>query len=447
MNKTGRARASSLVRWCLIIIALVVAGFALAWRPAIEPVKPPPAPESFSPDLVQRGARLSAIGNCATCHTATDAPPYSGGLALRTPFGAIYSTNITPDLNTGIGTWSEQAFRRAMRDGIARDGRHLYPAFPYDHYTRVNDDDINAIYAFLMTRDPVDAPPRPNDLTFPFGFRPLVAAWNLLYLDKSPVRPDPAQSAEWNRGAYLAQSLGHCGACHSPRDALGAEDKRQYLGGGEADNWYVPALNAKSPSPLPWTVEQLTAYLRTGLAPDHAIAGGPMQGVVNSLSKADAKDLQAIAVYIKSMLGTPSPEQQARADAARQRAALGALAAVRPATPVTGKDEESLMKLGASVYEGACARCHDAGRQESSGGALPLPLAIAVYDPDSRNLVHIVRDGIVPPAGRPGRWMPGFADTLTDEQLIALVSYLRRYAADAPPWTDVTASVRKAKSP
>ena len=445
-NKTGGTTAQ-LLRWLLLVVLLVIiAGAVLACRPVIEPIKPP-ARESFDPTLVQRGARLSAIGDCATCHTSNEMLPYSGGLALPTPFGTIFSTNISPDAKTGIGTWSEQAFRRAMREGISRDGHYLYPAFPYDHYTHVTDDDVKALYALLMTRDPIEAPARSNDLRFPFGFRPLVAAWNLLYLDKSPIRSDPAQSTEWNRGAYLVQSLGHCGACHSPRNALGAEDKRQYLGGGQAEDWYVPALNARSPSPLPWTVEQLTAYLRTGLARDHAIAGGPMQGVVNSLSNADEKDVQAIAVYIKSTLGTPSPEQQGRANSAIARAALGTLAAVRPTTPPTSKDDENLMKLGASIYEGACARCHDAGRQDSSGGALPLPLAIAVYDPDARNLVHIIREGIVPPPIQRGRWMPGFADAFTDEQLIALVSYLRRYAADAPPWPDVAASVQKAKSP
>jgi mono/diheme cytochrome c family protein len=448
MNKIENGRASALMLWCLVVIVLVLAaGFALAWRPAIEPIKLP-ARESFDRRLVQRGARLSAVGDCATCHTSNDASPYAGGLALGTPFGTIYSTNITPDPKTGIGTWSDQAFRRAMREGISRDGHHLYPAFPYDHYTHVADDEITALYAFMMTRDPIEAPARQNDLKFPFGFRPLVAGWNLLYLDKSPFRPDPSQSAEWNRGAYLVQSLGHCGACHSPRNALGAEDKRQYLGGGEAEGWYVPALNARSLSPLPWTVEQLTAYLGTGLARDHAIAAGPMQGVVNSVSNADEKDVQAIAIYIKSVLGTPSPEQQARARSAVQRAALGSLAAVRPTTPPsTSKDEENLMALGETVYAGACAGCHDAGRQDSSGGALPLPLAIAVYEPDLRNLVHIIREGIYPPSGQRGRWMPGFADPLTDEQLIALVSYVRRYAADAPPWADIAESIQKAKSP
>jgi mono/diheme cytochrome c family protein len=334
-----------------------------------------------------------------------------------------------------------------MHEGVSRDGQHLYPAFPYDHFTHVSDDDVKALYAFMMTRDPVSAPARENRLIFPLGFRPLVAAWNLLYLDKSPFRPDLAQSAEWNRGAYLAQSLGHCSACHSPRNALGAEDKRQYLGGGDAEDWYAPALNAKSSSPLPWTVGQLAAYLRTGLAQDHAIAGGPMQDVVNNLGSADEKDVQALAIYIKSTLGAPSAEQQARAKASIQRAALGSLALVQPTTPASSKDDERLMQLGASVYAGTCASCHDTGRQISSSGALPLPLAVAVYDPDPRNLIHIIREGIIPPAGHPGRWMPGFADALTDEQLVALLTYLRRYAADAPAWPDVAAIVQKAKSP
>jgi mono/diheme cytochrome c family protein len=435
------------MRWFLLAILLVVAaGFIIAWHPAIDPIKPPTR-ESFNPILIKQGARLAATGNCASCHTASETSPYSGGLPLSTPFGTIYSTNITPDPNTGIGTWSEEAFRRAMHEGVSRDGQHLYPAFPYDHFTHVSDDDVKALYAFMMTRDPVSAPARENRLIFPLGFRPLVAAWNLLYLDKSPFRPDLAQSAEWNRGAYLAQSLGHCSACHSPRNALGAEDKRQYLGGGDAEDWYAPALNAKSSSPLPWTVGQLAAYLRTGLAQDHAIAGGPMQDVVNNLGSADEKDVQALAIYIKSTLGAPSAEQQARAKASIQKAALGSLALVQPTTPASSKDDERLMQLGASVYAGTCASCHDTGRQISSSGALPLPLAVAVYDPDPRNLIHIIREGIIPPAGHPGRWMPGFADALTDEQLVALLTYLRRYAADAPAWPDVAAIVQKAKSP
>jgi mono/diheme cytochrome c family protein len=428
-----------------IIVLAVITVTALA-RPSIDPITPP-GQHTFDPALVKRGAQLAAIGNCAGCHTASEKSPYAGGLAMATPFGKIYSTNITPDPKTGIGTWSEEAFRRAMQEGISRDGHHLYPAFPYDHFTRLSRDDIKALYAFFMTRDPINAPAHANDLRFPFGFRPLIAVWNSLYLDKRSFALNPSQSQEWNRGAYLADTLGHCSACHSPRNKLGEEDKRQYLGGGEAENWYAPALNAKSPSPVPWSVEALHAYLRTGLAPDHAIAGGPMQDVVDGLKYADEKDVHAIATYIHSMLGTPTAEQQTRADSSRRRAALSSITLAKPTAPIASSDEERQLQLGATVYTSACASCHDAGRQLSSDGALPLPLAIAVYDPDPRNLIHIVRNGIFPAADQRGRWMPAFSGTLTDEQLTALVVFLRHYAADAPPWPKVADTVQKAKSP
>ncbi|MFL6675319.1 MAG: cytochrome c [Massilia sp.] len=436
------AKRSWWFRLLLLAAVLAVAAFALAWRPAIDKL-PANTAQRFDPAQVRRGAQLAAVGTCATCHTADPASPYAGGLPLHTPFGVVYSTNITPDAATGIGGWPEQAFMRAMRSGIARDGHHLYPAFPYDHYTRLSDDDIRAIYAFVMTRDPIRAPARDNQMTFPFGFRPLVAGWNLLFLDKQAVQPQADQGADWNRGAYLVDALGHCGACHTPRNALGAPEKRQYLGGGEAEGWFVPALNAHSPSPLPWTVDQLTAYLRTGIAADHAVAGGPMQDVVTSLAAADENDVRAIATYIHSHMGTPSPQTRDAALAGARQASAQSL----PMPPPGNSDEEKLIRAGAEVYAGACARCHDGGRQASSGGALQLPAAVAVYDPDPRSLIHIIRDGIAPPAAEPGRWMPAFAGALTDDQVVALAAYLRRHAAHLPPWPDLPASVQKAKQP
>jgi mono/diheme cytochrome c family protein len=437
-----RHKRRSWWRWALLLAAALVLGaVALAWRPAIDPL--PGASARFDPVLVRRGAQLAAVGTCGTCHSANPAAPFAGGLPLHTPFGVVYSTNITPERETGIGAWPERAFVRAMRDGISRDGHHLYPAFPYDHYTRMSDDDIRAVYAYVMTRDPIRAPAHENHLTFPFGFRPLIAGWNLLFLDRQPVRPQADKGADWNRGAYLAEALGHCSACHTPRNALGAPERRKYLGGGEAEGWYVPALNKDSPSPLPWSVEQLTSYLRTGIAPDHAIAGGPMQGVVESLAGADAGDVRAIAVYIHSLMGTPSPQVQQNAIDGARRAALESL----PLPAQGDSADDRLIQLGAQVYAGACARCHDRGRQVSSGGALQLPAAVAVYDPDPRSLIHIIRDGITPPAAEPGRWMPGFADALSDEQVVALAAYLRRHAAHLPPWPDLPASVQKAKQP
>jgi mono/diheme cytochrome c family protein len=436
----GQRRQRPRWQWALLLIAVLAAiAFAIAWRPAIAPGS---GTSNFASASIERGARLAAIGTCGTCHTADPAAPYAGGVPMQTPFGILYSTNITPDAKTGIGSYTEEAFARALREGVARNGRHLYPAFPYDHYTLLTDADIRDLYAFIMTRDPIEAPAHENRLRFPFGFRPLLAGWKLLYLDKKAHEPQSSKDAAWNRGAYLVDALAHCGACHTPRNALGAEQPRHYLGGGEAENWYVPALNADSPSPLPWTVDQLTTYLRTGIAIDHAAAGGPMQDVVASLARANEADVRSIAVYIHSLLKTPSTQTQENAIVGARQARVRSL----PPAPAGDTPAQRQLQLGATVYAGACARCHDRGRAASSGAALQLPAAVAVYDPDPRSLIHIIRDGIRPPAAEPGRWMPGFGDSLTDEQVEALAAYLRHSAARLPAWPELKGAVQKAKS-
>lgn len=440
MKREPRQAKSPLLRWIAVLLLVIGAAAALSWRPAIAPL-PTGAPAVFDAALVQRGARLAAAGLCASCHTADAAAPYAGGVPIATPFGVVYSTNITPDRATGIGAWPEAAFARAMRAGVSRDGHLLYPAFPYTHYTRLAAGDIQALYAFVMGRQALRAPARRNSMTFPFGFRPLLAGWNLLYLDRSPVRTEPTRDATWNRGAYLAQALGHCSACHSPRNGLGAEERKRYLGGGEVEGWYAPALNAGSPSPLPWTVDALDAYLRTGIAADHAIAGGPMQDVTADLAAADPGDTRALATYIVALMGKPNAALAARAGAAlRSRAPL-------PPAAAGDSGEARQLQLGAAVYADACARCHDGGRAIVSGGALQLPAAIALYDPDPRSLVHIILDGVTPRDGQAGRWMPAFADILSDGQVIALAAYLRRAGAQAPPWSNLPAAVQKARNP
>jgi len=426
-----------------LLLVLALAAWAIMHHPEIDR-EPAAQRQAFEPVIVERGARLAAVGTCAACHTVDLARPFAGGLPLATPFGTIYSTNITPDARTGIGDWSEAAFTRALREGVSRDGHLLYPAFPYDHYTRMTQDDIRALYAYFMTRPALASPAPQNDLRFPFGLRPLVAFWNILYLERKPWMPDPKQGVEWNRGAYLADALAHCAACHSPRTRLGGPDQRRFLDGGEAEGWYVPALNANSPSPLPWTRDHLAEYLRTGIAPDHAAAGGPMQAVVENLRLADPADVDAIATYVYSYL-RHVPAQASPAPMAAQ-----ALQAGEPAhLPQPRADDPDLarMRTGYAVYANACARCHDLGRAETSGAALPLQKAVALYDPDPRSLIHIVRDGIAPPDGEPARWMPGFAGILDDGQTAALMAYLRRYGADKPAWDNIEDSVRKAKQP
>src|ERR1700726_2642624 len=302
------------------IIAGIVAGlligvavFAVVWRPAI-PALEPPTPQSFDADLVKRGRELAAVGNCNDCHTVRGLKNFAGGLPVPTPFGTIYSTNITPDAETGIGRWSEAAFRRAMRSGVDRAGQHLYPTFPYDHFTNVSDEDDHALYAFLMTRLAVHAPAPANRLSFPLDQRFVVAGWKLLFFRRGTYQPDSTQSAEWNRGAYLVEGLAHCGSCHTPRNALGAERASAQFAGGDVDNWHAYAINAQSPAPVPWDADALFAYLRKGWQPDHGVARGPMAQVVSNLSQAPDSDIRAIATYMAGVFGAPAPDRKRRGE-------------------------------------------------------------------------------------------------------------------------------------
>jgi mono/diheme cytochrome c family protein len=390
-----------------------------------------PAGSSFDPAAVATGAQLAAIGNCIVCHTATGGRPYAGGRPLQTPFGIIYGTNITPDPDTGIGRWSGAAFARAMREGLDREGRHLYPAFPYDHYTKLTDEDIRAIYAFMMTREPVRAVTPPNQLLFPFNIRSLIAVWKRRYLEPGVFLPDPAQTAEWNRGAYLVQGLGHCGACHTPRNRLGAEKKDQFLAGGEAEGWHAPALNADSPAPEPWTAQHLYRYLRHGFSDRHDVPAGPMAPVVHNLATVPEGDVRAIAAYVAAQIGPATPERQARRAAAA-------------AAPSAADSAERLYRAGQIVYAGACAGCHDSGRlSPSSGDALQLQLSTSLRLPTPRNFIHIVLDGITPRDGESGPWMPGYAGALTDGQLAALTVYARSKFGGGLAWRGVANEVKK----
>jgi mono/diheme cytochrome c family protein len=377
---------------------------------------------SFDSALVARGAQLSAIGNCASCHTQRGGKPFAGGRPLKTPFGTLYSTNITPDVDTGIGAWAEADFLRAMHDGIDRAGRNLYPAFPYEHFTRVTDDDVKAIYAFIMTRDPVHARTSANHLAFPMSFRPMVSAWKVLFFDPGVYRSDPGRSAEWNRGAYLVEGLGHCGACHTPRNGLGAEEKSDYLGGGEAEGWHATALNASSPAPVPWTTDQMTRYLRQGWDEAHGTAAGPMSPVVHELSEVPEEDVRAMAAYLATVM---------------QGAASGStrVAAANAADVQLGN--------GAVIFDGACASCHDVPSSSTSSiRTVPLALTTSLNAPDSRNALHIVLEGIWPESGEKGALMPGFEGALTDVQLASLLDYLRVHFAARPPWSDIPEQAR-----
>src|SRR3954453_522272 len=389
----------------IIVLAAAVAAFAVIWRPGIAACDPP-APASFDAALGKRGRELAAAGNCGDCHTLRGGKAFAGGLPVPTPFGTIYSSNITPDPETGIGSWPEAALRRAMRSGVDRDGRHLYPTFPYDHFTNVSDEDDSALFAFLMTRQPVHAPARANQLRFPLDQRFVIAGWKLLFLRHGTFQPDGTKSAEWNRGAYLVEGLAHCGACHTPRNALGAEQASAPFAGGDVDNWHAYAINAQSPSPVPWDAEALFLYLRHGWHPDHGVARGPMAEVVSNLSSVPESDVRAIAAYMAGQFAAPPPDRKRRAEEVLTQATSSATAAAAASA------------AGAAIYAAACAGCHETDRPLPYGG-VNLSFSPAISSPDARNAANTVLSGVRPVQGERSPIMPGFASSMNDAQLAA----------------------------
>jgi mono/diheme cytochrome c family protein len=422
----------------LLVAVLVIAGLIVwSWHSEIAAIEPP-APSSFDTAAVARGAALAAAGNCLDCHTAPGGAPLAGGRAVATPFGTIYATNITPHPESGIGRWPEPAFRRALREGVDRQGRHLYPAFPYDHFTKLTDPDIGALYAYLMSVDPVAAATPPSRLPFPLDQRMLVAGWKLLFLERGTYRPDAAQSAEWNRGAYLAEGLAHCGACHTPRNALGAERRGARYGGGFSEGWYGPALNASQPAPVPWTAERLFNYLRTGFDPEHGAAAGPMAPVVRNLAPLPDSDIRAIAAYVTSTAaGAPV---QRRPEAALEFARQQSYKPLDLAADGTAAGADG---IGRTLFAGACASCHYSGGNVSFSRPVDLALSTAVNAPVPNNLIQVILHGVRPPTHESDPLMPPFGGALTDPQIAAVVNFVRGHFSRQPAWADVEGEIRK----
>ena len=412
--------------------ALGMATLALPIRGAIAPIAPPD-PATFSADMIARGKVLAALGDCAVCHTADGGIANAGGRPLHTPFGTVYSTNLTPDVATGIGGWSYAAFERAMREGIGRDGRHLYPAFPYTAFSRISDADMQALYAFLMSQPAVTAAAPDNRMTFPFNIRPLMAGWNLLFHRPGQLQAEPVQSPQWNRGRYLVEGLGHCGACHTPRNALGAEKTgAAYLAGGFADGWEAPALTELSMAPIPWTEDELFTYLRTGFSRFHGTAAGPMAPVVHALKEVPDADVRAMAVYLASLSGP------AVADAAATAAMLEARAeaSLRPMDSVGGR-----------LFAGACAACHAPEGPTLFGARPALALNTNVHAVRPDNLIRVILEGIPKPAAPELGDMPAFRDSLDNAQVADLVRYMRaKFAPDAPAWEGLEGTVARLRA-
>jgi nicotinate dehydrogenase subunit B len=402
---------------------------ALPWRAAMAPVAPLD-PTLYSAATIARGKLLAALGDCAVCHTAPGGAAYAGGFGLKTPFGIVYSRNITPDVATGIGGWSYAAFARAMREGISRDGSHLYPVFPYTDFTRTSDGDLQALYAYLMSRPVVSAVTPKTALAFPMNLRPVMAGWNLLFHRPGAYQADPVRSAQWNRGAYLVEGLGHCGGCHTPRNALGAEVASKPLAGGWAEGWEAPPLNGLSHAPIPWSEAELFTYLRTGFSALHGPAAGSMGPVVREMTALPDADLRAMAHYLASFSGPVAPETEAKlASEIDLRSGGAMLASAGP---------------GARIYQGACAVCHESGAPPHFGVQPNLALNSNLTSARPDNLIRTILEGIQAPALDHLGAMPSFAQSLNDDQIADLVGFLRRhYAPNQQPWADLPQTISR----
>lgn len=429
MSAARRALAGLAV---LVLVVLAFLAWRLLWLPGpmafaggqqvsladYKGASPTGVPaELTSADLVTRGKYLTAAADCAACHTAPGGQPFAGGLAFHLPFGTLYTPNITPDKETGIGNWSNADFLRAVHRGIAADGRRLYPAFPYASYTLLTDDDVLAIRAYLATIPAMHQPDRPNTFSFPYNQRWLMVFWSGFFNSDARFQPVAERSAAWNRGAYLVEALEHCGECHTPRNPLQARDTRQKFAGGVAEGWNAYNITSDPASGVGgWTGQALASYLSTGFAADHGSASGPMNEAVQlSLSQLTPGDIQAIVTYLR----TVPPIQ------------TGAAPPMAGPAPVLAAAGPSDNKLGKRIFEGACASCHSWNGQGAIIPAAQLTGVRAVNDPTGTNIVLMVLHGAGAPAG--GHvFMPAFASSYTNAEIAAVANYVSARFGAAP---------------
>ncbi len=434
--RPGRRRstprlAPALLSACAAAVG-ALAAVVLPLRAAI-PEIPRPDPAVYSAATVARGRLALAAGGCAVCHAGPDGRGLAGGRGIHTPFGTVFASNISPDPAAGIGAWSYSAFERAMREGVSRDGRNLYPAHPYTSFARASDADLQALYAALMAA-PAEAPvPPPTRLAAPLNQRRLMRLWNALFLRGEPLVPDPARGETWNRGRELVEGLGHCSACHSPRNAFGAErGGALHLAGGTVDGWDAPAIAGAAGSPVPWTADALHRYLSTGHDPHHGVAAGPMAAVVRGLAALPDADRRAMADYLASLQGASPDAAPVRA------AALGARAAAEP---------QGVSALGGQIYRGACAQCHEPDGPTLFGVRPSLALNTGVHAERPDNLIRVVLEGLMEPAHPDLGTMPAFGRVYSDRQVAELLRYVRaRFAPAAPPWADLDATVARIRA-
>jgi mono/diheme cytochrome c family protein len=389
----------------VLLLAALVVFLNLRGEGALHDAPPqtPPATES-----VARGAYLARAGNCMTCHTERGGPPFAGGRAIETPFGTVYASNLTPDPATGIGSWSADHFWRALHNGRGKDGRLLYPAFPYPNYTLVTRADSDAIFDYLRSLPAVQRPNTGHRLGWPYSTQAALAVWRALYFTPGAHEEDRTQSAQWNRGAYLVRGLGHCSACHISRNLLGASSDMMDLSGGliPMQNWYAPSLTSPAEAGVAdWELAQIAHLLQTGVAPRGTVLGPMAEVVLHSTQYLAPADLGAMAVYLKAL-----PQSRGKGQTPPQ--AMSAHMAER----------------GAKLYGQHCAQCHGDNGEGVAGAYPALAGNRAVTLGVTANLVQVVLNGGFPPAtrGNPRPFgMPPFATVLSDADVAAVISHIR----------------------
>jgi mono/diheme cytochrome c family protein len=404
-------RTSARIAIALVAVVAIAIAAIYVLRPKMLPTPAGgPRPVNATTQVIDRGEYLARAGDCVACHTQPNGAEFAGGRGMPTPFGALYVPNITPDDETGIGRWTADEFYRMMHTGISRSGALLYPAMPFASYTKVTRADSDAIYAYLMSVPPVKLANRPHELRFPFNKRELLIGWRTLYFKEGEYVADPAQSAQWNRGAYLVQGLGHCAMCHTAVNALGGSSESDAFEGGMIpnQNWYAPSLTSNREAGLGnWDIKDITALLQVGVSHRGTVYGPMAEVVFNSLQYLSDEDVEAMAVYLKALPqrdSEPPPTSQARL--------------VAPA----------VMETGRKVYERQCAICHgDEGRGHTPEYP-PLAGNQSITMASPVNSIRMVLNGGYPPGTRKNprpHGMPPFSHILNDDEVAAVVTYIR----------------------
>ncbi len=401
----GLAATGALVAF--VALAALVAWLNLGGEAPVSGAPPtPPAPEA-----VARGAVLAALGNCSGCHTAPGGAPYAGGRAIVTPFGSIHAGNLTPDAETGLGGWNADHFWRALHHGRSRDGRLLNPAFPYPSFTRMTRADSDALFAYLQSEPPVRQVQPAQALRWPYGTQPALAVWRALYFRPAAFEPDPARTAGWNRGAYLVQGLAHCGACHAPRNALGAAQAGSALSGATMPDglWHAPAL------PAGWPAADIAALLLDGRSPSGSALGPMALVVAGSTQHWPAADAQAVGEYLAALSPRSAPQSP-----------------LPKRTPVEAADPDTL-RTGEALYGTHCAECHGKAREGAPGAWPALDGHRTVLAMPANNLIRAILEGGfgAATAAHPRPYgMPPFGHQLNDVEIAALATWLRQAGAE-----------------